>query len=217
MAKENERIVWLIDDNEDELTNYAALLQSELPKSIVVQGTSARPKIGDYADLVKDEATSAVIVDQRLKTAGIANYTGIELAQYLRVLNQKVPIYILTNFADEVDEFTEGEWSVEYIISKSDVVRDDKRRVFAARLTRHIDIYAAILQGRAERFDLLLRKGLEEDLSKAELDELEQLKFERSTPALANELAQLTALREVIQEHEELMASIRTKDESDQE
>ncbi len=216
MAKEAKRIIWLIDDNEDELANYRSLLEAEIPNTVVVQGASARPKIGDYSDVVQEEATSAVIVDHRLKEAGIADYTGIELAQYLRALNDKVPIYILTNFADEVDEFVEGEWSVEYIISKSDIVREDKRKIFIARLLRHMDIYEAILQGRAERFDNLLRKSLEEDLSEEELDELEKLKFERSTPGLASELAQLSALREVIQEHEELMASIRPKKNSDQ-
>ena len=212
MAEVRKRIIWLVDDNEDELTTYKSLLDAELPSTVVVQGAPARSKIGDYSDIVQDMATAAVIVDQRLKEAGIADYTGIELAQYLRALNGKVPIYILTNFADEIDEFADGEWSVEYIISKSEIVREDKRQIFMARLLRHVDVYEAILLGKAERFDNLLRKSLEDELTEEELNELELLKFEKSTPGLADELAQLGALREVIQEHEELMASIRPKD-----
>ncbi len=68
---------------------------------------------------------------------GIATYTGIELARDLRRINSKIPIYILTNYADE---FVDGEWSVEDIAKGS--FRDDKQNeITSSRIIRRIDVY----------------------------------------------------------------------------
>ena len=73
--------------------------------------------------------------------------------------------------------------------------------------------YEDILNERAKRFNELLRKSLNEELDETELQELEELQFERTAPTLAKELPELKKLEQVIKTNEELLEMLdRTKD-----
>lgn len=208
----NKYIIWLIDDIERESTTYSNGLKTEMSQGFQVE-TIFPPyrKIEDYSVLLDNPNTACIIIDQRLTETGYATYTGIELAQYLRSINQKVPIYILTSYADEEDEFTSGEWSVEHIIPKDSF----NARTVIARILRHTNVYEDILDGRAKRFNELLKKTLDDSLDEAELEELTELQFGRFAPTLAREAEKLQELEQIAKDNEKLIDLLNSNGEEE--
>ena len=208
----NKYIIWLIDDIERESTTYSNGLKTDMPQGFQVE-TIFPPyrRIENYSTLLENSDTACIIIDQRLTETGYATYTGIELAQYLRSINQKVPIYILTSYADEEDEFTGGEWSVEHIIPKDSF----NARTVIARILRHTNVYEDILDGRAKRFNELLKKTLDDSLDEAELEELTELQFGRFAPTLAREAEKLQELEQIAKDNEKLIDSLNSNGEEE--
>jgi hypothetical protein len=202
-------IIWLIDENKRQSRTYVNQLRMMLPLSITIEAIFPpyRQKV-DYLPILEKPETACFMIDQRLKDTGIATYTGIELAQYLRGINSKIPIYILTNHADEYDEFMGGEWSVEEIIAKRSLSDDKQSEITKARIIRRIDVYEDILGQRSRRFRDLLRKSLNDELEDGELQELEELQFERTAPTLASELAELRQLEQLTTINQALLESL---------
>jgi FixJ family two-component response regulator len=156
-----KKIIWLIDENENELRTYTRKLKRMMPDSVQINPVfPPYRKKEEYISVLNDPDTACIIIDQRLKDTGIATYTGIELAQYLRSINQKIPIYILTNYAEAEDEFAGGKWSVEDVIPKDALNNEEQLHTVEARIRRHINIYEDILNARAKRFNELLKKSL---------------------------------------------------------
>jgi FixJ family two-component response regulator len=188
-TEKDELIIWLFDDEETQLRTYKALLQNALPRNsgARIQAAKALPHKEDYLKVVNDKLTGCLIVDQRMKETGEADYTGIELAKYLRALNDKLPIYILTNYDAIPDEFSGSEWSVEDILSKKKAGESDTMTIFIARLLRRLKIYQNILGEREQRFSELLRKSLDKRLTKKEINELDELRYQRASTILAEE------------------------------
>ena len=204
MNETNKQIIWLFDDNTRELRLYKPLFEKALPKDAEVRVVKQKafPHKEDYLDIIGNPNTGCLLIDQRLKESGEVDHTGIELASYLRAINDKLPIYILTNFADETDEFTGGEWSVEDIIPKKEVGNPEKLRTVVARMLRRMRGYRDLIGDREKRFRYLLKKSLDEELNDLELQELEELKFFRASAILASELplqAQLEKMLRKIQ------------------
>ena len=212
----NKPIIWLIDENEDELKTYCRELQQLMPDSIEVKALAPLPRKEDYLTAILDNAsTSSVILDQRLKDTGIADYMGIDLARFIRSVNSKLPIYILTNFAQEEQEFAGSRWSVEDIINKADFADDEKKLTFKARILRRIGVYTDILKAREERFNLLLRKSLKEELTADELKEFSELDFHRTSTTLASEIPQLQELEKIVEKHKKLMEKFKQASDSE--
>ena len=198
----SKHIIWLIDDMERHSRTYSNRLKLDMPQGFQIE-TICPPyrRIENYSALLENPDTACIIIDQRLTETGHATYTGIELAQYLRSINQKVSIYILTSYADEEDEFTDGAWSVEHIIPKDSF----NARTVTARILRHTDVYEDILDGRAKRFKELLKKSLDDSLDEAELEELAELQFGRFGPTLAKEVEELQKLEQIAKTNEKLI------------
>jgi hypothetical protein len=205
-------IIWLIDENVDQLKTYSNTLRMALPPGLQINAIPPYPKKEDYETILADPQTACIIIDQKLKETGVATYFGIELARYLRSINTKIPIFILTNFAEEKDEFRGSEWSVENIISKSrwNDLESPEAVIEFARIARRIDVYGDMLEQRERRFNDLLRKSLTGDFGKEEHKELVELGAERAAPILADELNQLTELEEIVAQHKRLMESIKS-------
>ena len=146
------------------------------------------------------------IIDLRLKDTGVASYFGIELALFMRSINTKLPIYILTNFAEDSDAFNEGAWSVEDIIDKSDLAKigSDKSKAVIARILRRITGYADYLAEREKRFNELLRKTLNGQMSPEDEAELNEIQFDRTSSILAEELPKLQELNKVLEEYKNI-------------
>ena len=202
----NKYIIWLIDDDEEELTTYGNELKLDMSQEIQIKAILPYPRKIDYVStLLEDPDTACIIIDQKLKEKGPATYTGIELAQYLRRIKKKIPIYILTNFPHDQDEFAGGEWSVEDIISKGSFSDEEGAQTAKARIMRHMKVYGDILDERAKRFNELLKKCLDDSLDEAELEELAELQFEQTAPTLAKEVEELEKLRQIAKTNEQLI------------
>jgi hypothetical protein len=164
----------------------------------------------DYVKKVlSDKRTVAIIIDQKLKNTGKAHYTGTELAEYLRRINQKLPIYILTNYPEDIG--SDEELNVEYILGKSDFADDVKANRNIARILRHIDTYTDILSERGQRFEKILEKSMKHKLNKDEYKELEQLKYIRLSSTLAGELERTQKLERTITANQKLLAQLKGK------
>lgn len=205
----DKHIIWFIDEDEHQRRTYYRELKRIMPESIQVEAIAPFRQKEDYLPLLANSRTAGLIIDQKLKDTGVATYMGIELAQYIRGINPKIPLYILTNFVHEDDEFTGGEWSVEDIIGKDELNDDEQTRIIQARLLRRIDIYEDILSQREQRFRNLLKKSLHDDFGDEERQELEQLQLERTSVTLASELAELQQLDKLVKAHQDLMATIK--------
>ena len=201
-------VIWLIDDNKHELRTHYNIFKRMLP-SLQIKTIEAYQHLDDYLSILADENTACIITDQKLKVTGIANYTGIELAEFLRGINAKVPIYILTNFPDDKDEFEHGEWTVEDIISKSDLTQASERKILAARILRRINVYTDITEKRQVRMKDLLRKSMNGELDENELSEIDNLKLEKISASLAEELTQIRQMAQIAKAHEELMKEFK--------
>ena len=199
--------VWFIDENQQQSETYADILRRQFPKNISVE-TICPPlaKTQDYLGLLNTPEIACFIIDQRLKDTGIANYFGIELALFLRSINTKLPIYILTNFAEDSDAFKEGEWSVEDIIAKSDLakVSSDKSKAIIARILRRIAGYSDYLAERERKFQELLRKTLHGQMSPEDEKELDEIQFDRTSSILAEELPKLQELNKLLEEYKKI-------------
>jgi hypothetical protein len=218
MTEVDKPIIWLIDENEQELRTYLSILREFMPESVRVEGIfPPYSRKEDYLPILENLNTVCIIVDQRLKDTGVATYVGIELAEYLRSVNTKIPISILTNYAYERDEFIGGEWSVEDIIEKAKLGDDEGARAVIARILRRIDVYEDMLGEREKRFRNLLRKSLSDELGEEEQRELEELQLERTSVILASELAQLSELEQIVEKHKRLMDSLRQAQGSEDE
>lgn len=198
-------IIWMIDENERELRTNAELLNSALPRTIEVVPLIARHLKEDYSDVLDNSETVAIVLDQKLKGTGIATYSGTELAKYMRTLKSKLPIYILTNYASEAEEFSGSEWSIEDIIAKDDLGDPERTTILVARLLRHIDTYEDILDKREHRHKELVMKGLSDELSTEELRELSELQFQRSSVSLTDELSRIKQLEELLSEQTKII------------
>ena len=211
----NAQIIWLIDDDEEELTTYSNDFKLDMPQGIQIKAIPPYPRKIDYVStLLENPDTACIIIDQKLKETRIATYTGIELAQYLRRINKKIPIYILTNFPDDKD-FAGHEWNIEDIISKESFHDEEGAHTAKERIKRHMKVYGDILDERAKRFNELLKKSLDDSLNEAELDELAELQAERTAPTLAKDVEELQKLERIAKTNEELIELLTQNEEEE--
>jgi hypothetical protein len=216
--------IWLIDENENQSKTYARKLRRVLPSTVQVERLYPPYRyMNDYVALLNEPETVCIILDQKLKDTGIATYTGIELAEYLRGVSSKLPIYILTNFPPDVkedevvQEYNARGWSVEDIVDKNVFTNPVHIKAFTARLLRRLEIYDDILLNRAKRFNELLRVKVAGELTQAEEKEFDQLQFERLAPEEALPESQSEDVQRIIETNLLLINSLEklTKNKSD--
>lgn len=143
----------------------------------------------DYDPLMAHPATAAFILDQRMKGSGIVTYNGTDLAKHLRGIDGKMPIYILTSYSDDKQDFAGSEYLVEYILSKEDINVSTSReaKIVKARLLRHLDVFNDVRAEQEQRFHDLLLKSLHEPLTPEEQHDMDQIEGETTAPILAAE------------------------------
>ena len=206
----SREIIWLIDENEHEMRTSRRVLNRILPRSISIKAIFPpfREKT-DYHVLLQDPATACIIIDQRLKETGFANYSGIELANYLRSIDTKVPIYILTNYVIDFRGSLGSTWVVEDVLDKGSFSGDEDRRTeIAARIVRRINVFEDILGEREKRFHELLSKSLDQELSQNELSELRMFQEARMNSVLVDEVEQLSALEQKLDKYKSILSKL---------
>jgi len=157
------KIVWLIEDDEEQADQYGRLLEIAGDNQFKVNYVAVKPRITDYEALLANDRTGAVVIDQRLSELSGVAYEGIEVAEFLRAIRPELPIFILTQHSND-DLLLEKEESVEFIIGKGDLTKRDT--TYAARILRSIGRYEAALNEKQARLkeliDLKLSTGLDE-------------------------------------------------------
>ncbi|MBV6452634.1 MAG: hypothetical protein MHPDNHAH_03394 [Anaerolineales bacterium] len=183
---DDAKAIWFIDNDEKQLRLYKRHLERGIElfgqdgENFVVKGILAKPHKDDYLFIFDDPNTAAILVDQKLQDKGGVDHSGIELAKYLRELNDIIPIYMLTNFSSQ-EEYEENEWSVDAILDKGDIIdQETKLKTVISRIFRRIAIFHKVFGEREVRFRELLKKSLSGRLTKKEKDELEELEFSRA-------------------------------------
>ncbi len=170
-------IVWLIDDDENDAEECERFL--EISGELEIVFVQPRPILSDYVDLITNPDTAAFIIDQRLSDSANAPYEGLDLADYLRALRPDLPIYILTNYAD--DTLEENGQSADAIIKKGNV--RDYTEVTIARILRSIKRYEETLTEKQHRLKTLIDRKIADELTEAEAQELEVLRSDIERPS----------------------------------
>lgn len=193
-----------IDDDSDIRATYELSMKMMFEDEFEIICLDAKPSIAEMMqllDTLPDKVT--YFVDEKLKHSGIASYTGTELIESLRVVDTKIPIYILTSFSDEVEQYL---GDIEFVIDKNYWESDEEEENLKKRFLRHINTYKDIKSEQAKRFDELLEKSLFSTLSKDEIVEFNALNLERSKKVSGERLISDESLAELTAASDELDA-----------
>lgn len=205
-------VIWVVDENSRELNTSVYALQHAIAATaeVDVRPIEALPHKEDYLDYIIDRKTAMLVIDQRLQEAkaGI-DHTGIELARFIRTYDLNLPISILTNYADEQDEFEGNEEFVDYVLSKADLKDKRKKEIIVKRILRHITVYQNIIDEIQKRHDELLQKSLARELTADERDELDKLGYLRSAPIAARDQLRRQELEPQLNELEALLRNLQ--------
>lgn len=128
------------------------------------------------------------------------------MAQHVRDLDSKIPLYLLTSASEEFSDL--GPSDVEYIISKNDIDNDKATHAISARLRRHHDTYSDIVSERANRLDYLLSKHLDGTLDNDEEDEFNTLNLIKDKIIALQESNASIELKKILDEQEEKIKKI---------
>jgi hypothetical protein len=210
---EEKRIVWFVEDSTQSAEEYKELLGYAEEFDFI--HLKPRNSIDEYGDIVANPRTGVIVIDQKLSPESGVPYTGLNLADYLRILRPNLPIFILTSVTKDFE--SEGR-SVEAIIKKG-AVRDNSE-VYIARLARSARRYDESLTEKQNRMKDLIDK-LDNGLSDVEQQELEELQdyFERpfrlTTEEKMNEREEeIEERRSVVRDLQQIISRIEQMDDN---
>ncbi|WP_454254337.1 hypothetical protein [Pseudomonas sp. Marseille-Q8238] len=204
----SETIIF-IDDEETSRILYTGTLQDIYGDEYKVLAIQPNETIaGMLNTLDRYEGVVSIVIDEKLHVGVGTDYKGSQLVEAIRVADDKLPLYILTS---EMGLIEPPFGSVEYIIDKSRIEQDAYKEQLTLLMRRHINSFNEIKSKRAERFDELLRKSVEVELTPEEHEEFSTLDFLRVRQALSNE--PLVPADEIIKREkllEEIEARLKT-------
>lgn len=164
-----------IDDDSDVRATYQLSMSLMFSGEFEVLCLDVEPSLDSMVQVLKDIPEKITFfIDEKLKHSGVATYNGVELAEKIRVFDSKIPIYILTSFADEIEKYL---GDIEFVIDKNDWDLDDTN--LKQRFLRHINTYKDIKSQQAKRFEVLLEKSIFSTLTEDELEEFKALDLSR--------------------------------------
>lgn len=203
---DKKTILW-IDEEQMALDSYFEFLEECFGEQTTLIAEMPLSEIGEMLDRILSQKNLAgLVLDQRLKSSGIATYTGIELAEAIRRTDSKLPVYILTNHADDIGDL---DYQVEYVLQKDYLHEATYQRMVASRVRRHMDVFGDIVSQREIRFEELLRKSLAAELSEEEKSEFDELDFWRSKATLAQEEGWAEKLKDDLDQQQNLLDQIK--------
>ena len=192
----------LIDEQEKQRRAYSAILNLLFQDTdVIVRAMEPLRLMEDYLPLLAKGAIAGLILDQKLEDEGFS-YSGSDLATFLRGVYSKLPIFILTNYADEPEQFEGSQKDVEDIYSKRTVDNplSPEAEIFKARMLRRLNVFVDVQSERQQRFHDLLVKSLKEPLSQEESSEMGLLRQERVIGIQAAELQQAPKLDALLEQ-----------------
>ncbi|MCK9709475.1 hypothetical protein [Pseudomonas syringae] len=203
-----KNVVLYIDEEQTALDSYGRELRKNLPQELEIICALPQPTLPLMLKFICSmrQRIASIVVDEHLEVAGTADYIGSQLADAYRQLDNKIPIYILSNHPDEIDENLE---SVEYILSKDDFADGGAALESAIkRMVRHINAYEQIVDEREQRFLHLLKRYVLSEISTEEASELNELKFWREVPAAIEESTMTMELKRKLDDQEDTLNKI---------
>lgn len=197
--------VIFIDDDSDIRATYSISMEMMFGESfniICLDVQTTMDEMMQELDLISEKVT--YFVDENLKHSGKATYTGIELIEKIRIVDSKIPIYILTSQAGTIDQY---QGDIEFVIDKNHWdSQDEDEDNLAKRFLRHINTYKDIKSSQAIRFDELFEKSLFSSLSAEEVDEFNALNIGRSKKLFDERLISEESIQELEKASDELDA-----------
>lgn len=199
------KVIYFIDENDqDRNANLDALRRIFGDTGVLISAPVPFASLDEYSSVLTKSETAAFFIDQNMRTGGLT-YNGIDLAKYLRGIDARIPIYIVTGGARAHADIGSDEFNVEAIVSKDDLDdhRSDVARNFKARVLRAVDVHAVVLAEREARFHQLLVKSIDSELSVEEAAEFDLLQGDRLAPIQAAELRSIAALEDAVRRAEQ--------------
>ena len=173
--------VLLVDDSEADRDLYCEFLGTDGHLDVTAISPASHPKMSDYGSLLAEQF-EAVILDNRMNQEAGVPFNGAELAEYLRQVDPGVPIFILSNYAEEA-ESTDQSGVSESIINKNALHSGEDARKYIARILRAIGKFQEARTETEKRIDDLIARKLEGSISEAENEELEHWRTRVAAPA----------------------------------
>lgn len=195
------RIIF-IDDDSDVRDTYKLsmeLMFEDEYEIICLDVETTLKEMMTFLDEIPEKVS--YFVDENLKHSGKATYTGIELIDEIRKIDTKIPIYILTSAAGQIEQYL---GNIEFVIDKNDWESDDDN--LKQRFLRHINTYKDIKTEQAKRFDELFEKSLFSTLTAEEIKEFDALNLGRSKKLVDERLISEESLAELYATSDELNA-----------
>ncbi|MCG9730058.1 hypothetical protein L1D44_09370 [Shewanella sp. Isolate13] len=191
-----------IDDDTDIRATYELSMQMMFGELFEIVCLDVKPSLKEMMltlDTIPDKVT--YLIDEKLKHSGVATYTGSELVEQIRFIDTKIPIYMLTSYAGEIEQYF---GDVEFVIDKNDWDSDEEEENLKKRFLRHINTYADIKSTQAKRFDELFEKSIFSTLSNDEIKEFDALNIGRSKALVDERLISEESLAELKAASDEL-------------
>ncbi len=205
----SKHTIWIVDEDETQLETHYNVLSMVMP-GVEVRKFLAPPKKSDFLRILDDSSTVCLLLDQKLKETGVADYTGIELAQYVNSVNGRLPVFILTNFPDEWHEFEKDSKAVEDILDKAHVrLSSENLKRMVSKILRRVNVYLLLRSEQAQRTNELIKKSFQGPLSEDEARELTLYEVERDKSRLLRELGRINEFDQLLDAHHDVMAKIR--------
>jgi hypothetical protein len=166
-----------IDDDSDVRATYKLSMSIMFSDEFEISCLDVEPSLDGMIQVLNDIPDKVTyFIDEKLKHSGIATYTGVELVEKIRIFDSKIPIYILTSYADEIEKYL---GDIEFVIDKNDWDLEEDENNLTKRFIRHINTYKDIKSQQAKRFEFLLEKSIFSTLSEKELEEFNALDLSR--------------------------------------
>jgi CheY-like chemotaxis protein len=178
----SDKQVLFVDDDSAARDSYERELSDLFGKSVTILTAAPKGTLTEMLEqLLNYPNLVSLVVDERLVDTGSTDYKGIELAALVRSRFPKLPIYILTNYPDDI---VEGGFNIEYVFDKTKLSEDEDeyKKTACARVRRHLDVFDDILSEREQRYAELLPKFLGNELNSEEYTEFLQLEAVRIKP-----------------------------------
>ena len=154
----SEKKILFIDDTPAARESYIQELEDIFGREAMIYSLPPAPTLNDMLETILEQSRlNSLVIDERLSDTGLANYKGIHLAEIVRARFPKLPIYILTNYPEDI---VEGGFIVEYVFDKNELNDPDYKKGASARVRRHLDVYDDIFSEREQRYAELLPKYL---------------------------------------------------------
>lgn len=205
-----DNFIRLIDDEATEREVYKRHLERGKLLDIEEIDPKIFTKIKDCDRLLMDDV-KAIIIDQNIAATSGIPFDGLDIAEYLRGLNNMIPIFILTNFEPEMTVL-DKHWCVDNIITKDDFNSDEGSRTNIQRILRAIGRYDDALSSKMKEFGVLIEKKVSGTINVEEEDRLKgmKLEFERVTAVKEGEyIEDMAATTKSLEEAKKILQNLK--------